>query len=194
MIGLEWLRPMQDIWEEIEGDCESGARRLVAEYGDRLYAAALFLCPNAADAEELVFRTFERAVSRIGQFKPGGEFYGWLYVIMLNFRRMDLRRNLPDVVSVGTTSDLPEVADTSLVDVLSGVDAEAVRGAMRRIPYGLAEVLVLRFFEGWSMEEMAEILEIPVGTVKSRLHHAKAAFRTAFLDATTGFAEVDHDR
>ena len=185
---------MRDIWEEIKEDRESGTRRLVAEYGDRLYAAALLLCLTAADAEELVFRTFERAVSRIGQFKPGGAFYGWLYVIMLNFRRMDLRRNQPDVVSVGTTADLPEVADTSFVDALSGVDAEMVRRSLRRIPYGLAEVLVLRFFEGWSMDEIAEILEIPVGTVKSRLHHAKAAFRTAFLEVPTGFAEVDHDR
>ena len=185
---------MREIWEEIKTDCESGARRLIAEYGDRLYAAALLLSPGAADAEELVFRTFERAVSRIDQFKPSGGFYGWLYVIMLNFRRMDLRKNQPDVVPVGTTASLPEVADTSLMDVLSGVDAEAVRGAIRRIPCYLAEVLVLRFFEGWSMEEMAETLGIPVGTVKSRLHHAKAAFRTAFLDAPAGIAEVEHDR
>lgn len=186
---------MRDIWDEIKRDCESGARRLVGEYGDRLYAAAQLLCQNAADAEELVFRTLERAVSRIGQFKPdGGSFYGWLYVIMLNFRRMDLRRNRPDVVSVGTAADLPEVADTSFIDGLAGVDAEAVRRAIRRIPYASAEVLVLRFFEGWSMEEIAGTLEIPVGTVKSRLHHAKAAFRKMFSDAPTGCAEVDHDR
>ena len=185
---------MRDIWEEIALDCESGSRRLVAEYGDRLYAAALLLCPGAADAEELVFRTFERAVARIGQFKPGGAFYGWLYVIMLNFRRMDLRKNHPDVVPVGTAADLPDVADTSFADVLSGIDAEMVRRSIRRIPYGLAEVLVLRFFEGWSMAEIAGILGIPVGTVKSRLHHAKAAFRAAFLDAPKGIAEVDHDR
>ena len=75
---------MRGIWDEIRTDCESGARRLVAEYGNRLYAAALLLCRNAEDAEELVFRTFERAVSRIGQYEPKGEFFSWLYVIMLN--------------------------------------------------------------------------------------------------------------
>ena len=185
--------PMREIWEEIRKDSESGARRLVAEYGDRLYAAALLLCPSAADAEELVFRTFERAVSRIGQFNPVGEFYGWLYVIMLNFRRMDLRRRQPDIVSVGTTADLGEIPDTALIDALSGIDAEAVRKTIRGMPYGFAEVLVLRFFEGRSMEEIAVMLEIPVGTVKSRLHHAKAAFRTAFLNAETGIEEANHD-
>ena len=185
---------MREIWEEVRTNREGGARRLVAEYGNRLYAAALLLCKNDSDAEELVFRTFERAVSHLAQYEPKGEFFSWLYVIMLNFRRMDLRRSRPDVVSVGTAADLPEVADTSFIDVLSGVDAESVRRAIRRLPYGSAEVLVLRFFEGWGMEEIAEILEIPVGTVKSRLHHAKAAFRTAFSDAPRGCAEVDHDR
>ena len=170
---------MRGIWDEIRTDCESGARRLVAEYGNRLYAAALLLCRNAEDAEELVFRTFERAVSRIGQYEPKGEFFSWLYVIMLNFRRMDLRRQGPDVVSVGSVTDLPEEEDTSLVDALSGVDAEGIRLALRRIPYIFAEVLVLRFFEGRSMEEIAAMAEIPVGTVKSRLYNAKAAFRAA---------------
>lgn len=170
---------MCDIWDEIRADCESGARRLVAEYGNRLFAAALLLCKNAHDAEDLVFRTFERAVSHIGQYEPKGEFFSWLYVIMLNFRRMDLRRQELDVVSVGTVSDLPEVEDSSLVDMLSGVDAEGVRRALVKIPYILAEVLVLRFFEGRNMDEIAALADIPVGTAKSRLHNAKAAFRAA---------------
>ena len=64
---------MPDIWEELRTDRESGARRLVAEYGNRLYAAALFLCKNAADAEELVFRTLEQAARHIAQYEPKGE-------------------------------------------------------------------------------------------------------------------------
>ena len=151
----------------------------MAEYGNRLYAAALLLCRNDHDAEELVFRTFERAVSRIGQYEPRGEFFSWLYVIMLNFRRMDLRRQEPDIVPVGTVADLPVVEDTSLADALSGVDAEGVRRTLRKLPYVFAEVLVLRFFEGRCLEEIAAMAEVPVGTVKSRLHNAKAAFRGA---------------
>lgn len=166
---------MQEVWEEIGSDRERGARRLVAEYGNRLFAAALLLCRNETDAEDLVFRTFERAVERIGQYKPTGEFYGWLYIIMLNFWRMDVRRMQPDVVCAGSTVDLPEVPDPSLSDSLAGVDAEAIRAAVRRLSPMLAEVVVLRFFEGRSMEEMAEMLDVPEGTVKSRLYNAKAA-------------------
>ena len=177
----------RDIRDEIVADRESGARLLVAEYGDRLYAAACLLCKNDSDAEELVFRTFERAVSRIGQYEPRGDFFSWLYVIMRNFRRMDLRRRQLDVVSVGTAADLPEVEDTSLVDALSGVDAEAIRRALAKMPFILSEVLVLRFFEGRSMKEIAVIADVPVGTVKSRLHNAKAVLRQAL--ATEGMRD-----
>ena len=168
---------MPEIWEEIRNDRERGARRLVAEYGNRLYASALLLCRNPSDAEELVFRTFERAVERIGQYRPGGAFGGWLRVIMLNFRRMDLRRRRPEIVSVGTAMDLPEIPDATLAEALAGADAEAIRAAVRRLSPPLAEAVVLRFFEGMRLEEVAAALGVPEGTVKSRLHNAKAALR-----------------
>ena len=177
---------MPDIWEELRTDCESGARRLVAEYGNRLYAAALFLCKNDSDAEELVFRTFERAVSHIAQYEPKGEFFSWLYVIMLNFRRMDLRKNEPEILPVGAPQDLPEVPDAKLAETLSSVDAETVRAAVRNLPDIQSEVLVLRFLEGRSMEEISAMIEIPVGTVKSRLHNAKAALRDALAELRKG--------
>lgn len=177
---------MRDIWDEVKEDCESGARRLVAEYGNRLYASALLLCRNSADAEELVFRTLERAVARISQYEPHGDFFGWLSAIMLNFRRMDLRKNRPEVVAVGTPQELPEVSDESLADALSSVDAEHVRTAVRNLPPLFSEVLVLRFFEGRSMEEISGSVGIPVGTVKSRLNHAKAKLRDALEELKGG--------
>ena len=53
-----------EVWQEIAKNAERGAERLVAEYGDRLYAAATLLCRNSGDAEELVFRTLARAVAK----------------------------------------------------------------------------------------------------------------------------------
>lgn len=177
---------MPDIWEELRTDRESGARRLVAEYGNRLYAAALFLCKNAADAEELVFRTLEQAIRHIAQYKPKGEFFSWLYVIMRNFRLMDLRKNEPEILPVGAPQDLPEVPDAKLAEALSSVDAETVRAAVRNLPDIQSEVLVLRFLEGRSMEKVSAMIGIPVGTVKSRLHNAKAALRDALTELRNG--------
>ena len=55
-----------EVWQEIVKNAEQGAERLVAEYGDRLYAAATLLCRNNGDAEELVFRTLAQAVEKYG--------------------------------------------------------------------------------------------------------------------------------
>ena len=177
---------MPDIWEELRKDRESGARRLVAEYGNRLYAAALLFCRNASDAEELVFRTLEQAVGHIAQYEPKGDFFSWLYVIMRNFRLMDLRKNEPEILPVGAPQDLPEVPDEILAEALSSVDAETVRTAIRSLPDIQSEVLVLRFLEGWSMEEISVMIGIPVGTVKSRLYNAKAALRDALAELRNG--------
>lgn len=177
---------MPDIWEELRTNRESGARRLVAEYGNRLYAAALLLCKNAADAEELVFRTLEQATRHVAQYEPKGEFFSWLYVIMRNFRLMDLRKNEPEILPTGAPQDLPEVADAKLAQALSSVDAETVRAAVRNLPDIQSEVLVLRFLEGRSMEEISAMIGIPVGTVKSRLHNAKDALRKALAELGNG--------
>ena len=177
---------MLDIWEELRTDRESGARRLVAEYGNRLYAAALLLCKNTADAEELVFRTFEQAVGHVAKYEPKGDFFSWLYVIMRNFRLMDLRKNAPEILPVGAPQDLPDVPDASLAEVLSSVDAETVRTAVRNQPDIYSEVLVLRFLEGRNMEEISAMIGIPVGTVKSRLHNAKAALRDVLAELRNG--------
>ena len=81
-----------EIWQEIRKNGENGAKKLVSEYGNRLFAAAILLCADEHEAEELVFRTFDRVIKKIRQYEPTGDFFNWIYAIMLNFRRMDLRK------------------------------------------------------------------------------------------------------
>ena len=76
--------------------------------------------------------------------------------------------------------------DAKLADALSSVDAGTVRAAVRNLPDLQSEVLVLRFLEGRSMEEISAMIGIPVGTVKSRLHNAKAALRDALAELRNG--------
>ena len=64
-----------EIWQEIIKDRERGARELVAVYQDRLFASALILCRDRRAAEELVFRTFARAIDKISSFRPNTNFY-----------------------------------------------------------------------------------------------------------------------
>lgn len=165
---------MKEIWFCIRENEESGAKRLVAEYGDRLFAAAVLLCRDDHDAEELVFRTFDQAIRKIRTFEPRSSFYNWLYTIMLNFRRMDLRRRRVALVPMGADSDLPDVPDTKFAELLADVGCDTLRQAVRGLDAPLREVVTLRYFAERPVEEIALTLSVPEGTVKSRLHKARS--------------------
>ena len=79
----------------------------------------------------------------------------------------------------GTTADLPEVPISGFIDAISAADAEAVRSAVRGLSDMHRIVTVLKYFEGRSIEEIAEMMQIPIGTGKSRLHHARIALQAA---------------
>lgn len=164
--------------DEIRRNIASGARRLVADYGARLYAVALELCGNAADAEDLAFRTLERAIERIDQCDPAREIFPWLCGILVNFRKMNLRKKGANALVL--QENLPEVEHESpLPDeaLIRKQDAAVVEAAVRTLPEEFRSVVVLRYYEGLPLEAIATALDIPVGTVKSRLHSAKRLLR-----------------
>ena len=162
-----------EVWQAIRKDAESGAKQLVSEYGDRLFAVAVVLCRNDHQAEDLVFRTFERAVRKIGLYRPSGDFYNWLYTILLNFLRMDARKNRPGLVYVGAPADLPPIESETPQEAISRASDETVRAALDALPAPAREVVMLKYFQDMSVERIARILDIPEGTVKSRLFQAR---------------------
>ena len=170
MVTVDTTTKME-VWQEIRKNRERGAERLVAEYGNRLYAAAVLLCANDHDAEELVFRTFDQAVKKIRQFDPSRNFFTWLYAIMLNFHRMNHRRCRVEVVPMGAAEDLPEQTTAPTAETQDADDE--VANAIRALSQPLREMVVLRYFADKTVEEIAAALNIPVGTVKSRLHNAR---------------------
>jgi RNA polymerase sigma-70 factor (ECF subfamily) len=163
-----------EIWQEIINDRERGARALVAVYQDRLFAAALILCRDRAAAEELVFRTFARAIDKISSFRPNTNFYNWLYTIMINFRRMDIRKEKGSPLTF--TDAIPETTteETPFTALAAKADHAAIRVAVAELSEPLKEVVLLRYFEGLQIEEIATTLALPLGTVKSRLNYARA--------------------
>ena len=163
-----------EIWEEISADSQAGAERLVAEYGDRLLTAAFQINQNGSDSEDLVFRTFERVVAKIGQYDGRSAFFSWLYAVMLNFRRMDLRRKGANVLAFD--GELPDREDTSPnpAELLAMKnDAATVRAAVAELDETLRTVVVLHYFEDMDVSEIARLTESPAGTVKFRLHKAR---------------------
>ena len=175
-----------ELYEEIKADREAGARRLVEEYRTRLMAMAMGLTSSAHAAEDLVFRTFERVIFKIDDYRPTGSFYYWVCTILLNFHRMDVRKasSRPKIVGDG---DLPEdlaAAESHDISDLMDFEAttEAVRSAVRELPENFREVVVFRYFDDMSLEEIAMVTGLNVGTVKSRLHYAKEALYAKLHD------------
>lgn len=163
-----------EIWEEIAFDRERGAKRLVTELGDRLLTAAYQITQNSADAEDLAFRTFSQVIAKVGQYDGRSAFFTWIYRILLNFRRMDLRKKGANALIF--MEELPETEDPAPdpAEALA-LDSSAteVRAGVARLPEPLREAVVLRYFEGLSVSEIAALAEVPVGTVKYRLFEAR---------------------
>lgn len=174
-----------ELYEEIRADREAGARRLVEEYRSRLMGMAMGLTKSSHEAEDLVFRTFERVILKIDDYKPTGSFYYWMCAILVNFHRMDVRKAAvrPKFSDDGK---IPEVAAEESHDISDKLDfeatTEAVRQAVRELPDNFREVVVLRYFDEMSTEDIAMVTGLNVGTVKSRLHYAKEALYAKLHD------------
>jgi len=162
-----------EIWQEIIKDRDKGTRALVTVYQDRLITAAMFLCRDRTAAEDLVSRTFARATAKIASFRPNTNFYNWLYTILINFRRMDIRKAKNDfLVFTDAPPDTP-VTETPFTALAAKADHAAIRAAVAELSEPLKEVVLLRYFEGFPLDEIATTLALPLGTVKSRLNYAK---------------------
>ncbi len=155
---------------------------LVEEHYDRLFRAARFMCGDPQAAEDLVQETFLAAGETLDRFQGRSSPYTWLYGILLNKWRRWLRRRKRRVFSLQSMSwdeqpgnaaelvpsDLPGPADTAQEHEA----AERVRSAIEQLPEDHRAVIVLRFVEDLSYQEIGEILDCPLGTVKSRIHYA----------------------
>lgn len=164
-----------EVWEDIKADAERGAKRLVSEFWDRLFGASLVLCRDEQLAEDLVLRTFAQVVAKIDQFDSSQPFWNWLYAILLNYFRADLRKMKAEVgEGADCRDDAAEAADgDAMAQRLTELDAAVVRRAVSRLAPTLREAVMLRYFEDKTLQEMAWLMKVPVGTVKSRLHLAR---------------------
>lgn len=148
---------------------------------DRIHRAALVLCGNPWDADDLAQETFMVLARQGGSFEGRSSIYTWLYGILLNLDRRERRRygmrrrklrvlwdNQP--AGHGTTPGADQPAEVSEWK-------KSLWARVARLPDGQRQSLILRFSEGLRYEEIAEVLECPLGTVKSRIFHGLAALR-----------------
>ena len=158
---------------------------LVRRHQDRLYPTLLRLTGSAEDAQDLLQESFFRAYQKLGRFRGGSSFYTWLYRLAVNLALSHRRRRRGPVrlselsVAGGEGLDPPSDpgrSDPSMPVELAERDA-IIQDALDALAPDHRAVVVLKEFDGLRYEEIAAILEIPVGTVRSRLHRARLDLR-----------------
>jgi RNA polymerase sigma-70 factor, ECF subfamily len=171
-----------------QGDAEAFCS-LAAGHEERLFRQALALCANSSTAEDLVVETLHQAWRGLGRFDGSCRFSTWLYAILVHRHLKLVRHSRSRPVSLASLPaqeadkrawGLEQVPDQqpSASDNLAARElADQLRQAIARLPEIHQAVILLRFFEEASLPEIAAALHLPLGTVKSRLHHALARLR-----------------
>ncbi len=173
-----------------QGDSAAFAE-LVTRYQDRVYNTCYRMCHQHADAADLTQTTFLKAWEALATFKRGAGFYTWLFRIAINTalseRRQRRRRETVqlDVGSGAGNAGQPAAPEAAL----------AQRELQERIAWALAQVddefraaVVLKDIEELDYQSIAEILDVPVGTVKSRIHRGRMMLRELLHDVRNPLA------
>jgi RNA polymerase sigma-70 factor (ECF subfamily) len=157
---------------------------LVRRYQDRLYNAVLRVADHPEDAQDVVQDAFVNAYQSLGSFKGDAEFYTWLYRIAFNTAVSQKRRRKALVsLESGRDGDGPIDPHDPSDETRPGAalerseDEELLQAALNRLSVEHRTVLVLKDIEGMKYEQIAEVLDVPIGTIRSRLHRARMELR-----------------
>lgn len=163
----------------------------IARYQHRLYRYLLRLVADPAAAQDLFQQTWLRVMENLRRYDARRSFEAWLFAVAHNLAIDFLRKSRPDSLdetlpSGQTRADaLPGAHPDALECLMEWERAEAVAEAVRQLPAIHREVLTLRFEENLKLEQVAEIAQIPLSTVKSRLRRALDGLRSR-LERTAG--------
>jgi len=156
---------------------------LVGNYQQRIYATLLGMLGSPQDAEDVTQETFITAFRKLDQFERRSSFYTWLYRIAFN-AAIDLQRRKKRAKNqfVGSNNvDITQAADLHAESAASVVIAKEtvtqVQLALSRLDEERRNIIVLRDLQGVDYAEIASMLDIPIGTVRSRLHRARIELR-----------------
>ena len=168
---------------------------LAMEYMPALYTAALRMTRNPADAEDLVQETYLKAYRAFASFEQGTNLKAWLYRILTNtyINTYRAKKRRPEIADVEDIEDLylyrrlaqSEAADAgySAEDrALERITDTEVKAAIEGLPEAFRIPVILADVEGFSYKEIAEITDVPIGTVMSRIHRGRKALQKALVD------------
>src|SRR4051794_35990319 len=163
-------------------DKQSRFEETILPHLDAAYNLARWLTRNEHDAEDVVQDAFLRAFKFFGGFR-GENSRSWLLSIVRNTAYTWLKKNRKPELATVFEEELHEIEDAAAnpeVLLLKNADHQNIMKAVEQLPVEFREALILRDLEGMSYKEIAEVTEIPIGTVMSRLARARKQLQQAF--------------
>jgi RNA polymerase sigma-70 factor, ECF subfamily len=183
--GVKEREPHEDdaLVEEARNGSKAAFHALFQKYHRRAYAVALGVLKRPEDAMDVVQDAFIKVHKNIATFQGSSSFYTWLYRIVMNLAIDHVRRtrrvvewgdDVPIQEAAGDRALVPRVEDENPSRAIVRRElSDKIRQALEALPEYHRAVILLREVEGMSYEEMAEVLEVPKGTIMSRLFHAR---------------------
>ncbi|MES2766678.1 MAG: sigma-70 family RNA polymerase sigma factor [Bacteroidota bacterium] len=168
-----------------------------------LYNFALRMCRDRDEASDLVQETYLKAFRFFDKFEPGTNCKAWLFRIMKNsyinrYRKISREPDKVDYDSIEEFYDTlrPETADSSNLEekFFNNLLDDEVSTALQSLPDDFRTVVILCDIEGFTYEEIAEFVDCPIGTVRSRLHRARKMLAQKLTEyaRTRGYVPFDH--
>ena len=159
------------------GDADA-FEQLVAAYRDQVFRLALRMCGSEADADEVAQEAFLSAWKGLPNFRGDSQFSTWLYQLTSHAAIDLMRREKRQIAAEDITGvSAPDPAPGPQQQAERSEQRQAVRDAIMQLTPEYRQIVVLRFLQELSYEEIGAVLKLPSGTVKSRLNRAKAQLK-----------------
>lgn len=195
--ALPWAQDEAEFVTDLQAGSDAAFDLLVTHYQSAVYSLLFSMLGNPADAADATQEVFLKAFRGIRGFRRGSALKTWLYRIAVRealnqrrwwwrHRRQQVSLDVPDETTGRPALELEDGAASPFERMASVEVQQLVQRALRKVPAVFRTAVILRDLEGFSYEEVAEVLEVSVGTVKSRILRGRAALReilSPWLDA-----------